>query len=106
MGGDIYGNPGLLWPGSADKVNLVPFYDAIVPSIYGNDSDRVVFFESVTWTDEFNARWTSSGFSESLEVRNMQIDLCFHSIFINLQWDQMEEVKIRILKVAQRMRYR
>eukprot|EP01083_Nonionella_stella_P071620 192504_1 len=60
--GDIYKDPSLMWPGKADSKNLAPFYDAIVPSIYDNDEDRVVFFESVTWTDEFNARWTQSGF--------------------------------------------
>ena len=60
--GDIYKHPELVIPGQADKTNLAPFYDAIVPSIYSNDSERVVFFESVVWDDEFNASWTKSGF--------------------------------------------
>lgn len=42
--GGIYADPLLAVPGEADRKNLAPFYDAVVPSIYGNDSERVVFF--------------------------------------------------------------
>ena len=46
-----------MYPGDADRKNLEPFYDGISPYIRNNDSDRLVFFESVTWTDEFNVRY-------------------------------------------------
>eukprot|EP01084_Bolivina_argentea_P073851 133991_1 len=60
--GDMYLDPMLMYPGVADKKNLQPFYDAIAPVIKGNDSERIIFFESVTWTDEFNESWTETGF--------------------------------------------
>ena len=47
--GDIWRDPLLVYPGVADKENLQPFYEALAPKIYGNDSDRIIFFESVTW---------------------------------------------------------
>jgi len=60
--GDLYHDPSLVFPGVADRKNLAPFYDNVVPSIYENDPDRLVFFESVTWTDSFNVSWTEPGF--------------------------------------------
>ena len=56
--GDIYRDPFLMLPGNADKHNLAPFYDRIVERIYNADNQRIVFFESVTWTDEFNISLT------------------------------------------------
>ena len=63
--GGIYEDPLLMYPGTADRKNLQPFYDRIRPVIHGNDSERVVFFESVTWTDEFNISLDDIGFEVS-----------------------------------------
>ena len=60
--GGIYDDPFLMYPGTADRKNLEPFYDAIQPKIYGNDSERMIFFESVTWTDEWNISLDAIGF--------------------------------------------
>ena len=53
----------LVLPGNADKNNLQPFYDALSPKIRDKDSERLVFFESVTWTDEFNISISETGFT-------------------------------------------
>ena len=60
--GNIYKNPFLMYPGTADRKNLQPFYDRIQPKIYKNDPERIIFFESVTWTDEFNITLDDIGF--------------------------------------------
>eukprot|EP01084_Bolivina_argentea_P286859 492156_1 len=61
--GGIYEHPFLMYPGRADFENLQPFYDRIQHVIYGNDSDRMIFFESVTWTDAFNISLDDTGFT-------------------------------------------
>eukprot|EP01084_Bolivina_argentea_P073843 133969_1 len=60
--GNMYENPLLMYPGVADKINLQPFYDKVAPVIHQVDNERIVFFESVTWTDEFNDTWDEAGF--------------------------------------------
>eukprot|EP01126_Amoeba_proteus_P045922 TRINITY_DN516_c0_g1_i1.p1 TRINITY_DN516_c0_g1~~TRINITY_DN516_c0_g1_i1.p1 ORF type:complete len:518 (+),score=73.38 TRINITY_DN516_c0_g1_i1:63-1616(+) len=50
--GNIYKNPLLLVPWEADKISLQPVYDAVVPSIYQNDLNHLVFFEPVTWSGQ------------------------------------------------------
>jgi endoglycosylceramidase len=50
--GDIYSQPSLLYPGVADKVNLAPFYEELASAIREEDDDRLIFFESVTWSDQ------------------------------------------------------
>ena len=47
--GDYYNNSELIEPGIADKENLQPFYDKIAKLIYGNDSNRLIFFESANY---------------------------------------------------------
>lgn len=56
--GNIYKNPILLSPGSADFINLEPFYSIIHDAIRTVDKDALVFFESVTW-DNFKVGFTA-----------------------------------------------
>jgi len=49
--GDVFTNPTLLIPGVADRENLQPFYENASVSIRKIDSDRIIFFEGVTWDD-------------------------------------------------------
>ena len=47
--GDIYGNPALLLPGIAGKLNLAPLYEVVSGAIRGVDDETIVFYEPVTW---------------------------------------------------------
>ncbi|KAJ7545001.1 hypothetical protein O6H91_09G102300 [Diphasiastrum complanatum] len=47
--GNFYRNPLLLLPGVADKINLVPFYEKLQAAVRSMDSERIVFFESLTF---------------------------------------------------------
>jgi endoglycosylceramidase len=47
--GDIYKDPLLLLPGRAGAENLEKLYDAVAPTIRATDTDRLIFYEPVTW---------------------------------------------------------
>jgi hypothetical protein len=51
--GNFYKDPTLMYPGRADRVRLQPFYDRVAPLLRAGDPDRLVMFESCTWSDEF-----------------------------------------------------
>lgn len=80
--GDIYRDPFLMYPGVADRKNLQPFYDGISPYIRNNDSDRLIFFESVTWTDELNVRFANTLVIYDLLSFVLSILLCNFFIFL------------------------
>jgi len=50
--GDVWGYPDLLIPWEADRNNLQPFYDTIVPMIRETNKNHLVFFEPVTWSSQ------------------------------------------------------
>ncbi|EGG14323.1 hypothetical protein DFA_12093 [Cavenderia fasciculata] len=50
--GDIYRDPLLMVPETADKINLAPMYERLSKDIRSIDPDHIIFFESVTW-DEY-----------------------------------------------------
>jgi endoglycosylceramidase len=47
--GDIYQEPRLLIPGSADKTKLQQLYDEAATAIHETDPDHLVLFQGVTW---------------------------------------------------------
>lgn len=49
--GDIFYNPRLLLPSVADVENLMPMYHKVSKAIREVDTDTLVFFEPVTWSD-------------------------------------------------------
>jgi len=57
--GDHLANPSLMFPGVADRENLVPFYEAMHSAIREADSERIVMFEPIPWDN-----WASAGFAE------------------------------------------
>lgn len=63
--GDFYRDPALMYPGRADRVRLQPFYDAVAPVLRENDPDRLIMFESCTWSDEFGAGVFDSEFEHA-----------------------------------------
>jgi hypothetical protein len=57
--GDVVKNPLLLYPGVADMENLQEFYDVVNDAVREVDEDRLLFFESVTWSDTCGCHFTS-----------------------------------------------
>ncbi|KAJ7534126.1 hypothetical protein O6H91_13G080900 [Diphasiastrum complanatum] len=49
--GDFYTDPLLLLPGIADRINLAPFYEKLQAAVRSVDSERIIFFESLTFDD-------------------------------------------------------
>jgi len=49
--GDVYMKPSLLFPGTADAVNLMPMYHKISAAIRRSDPNALIFFEPVTWSN-------------------------------------------------------
>ena len=47
--GDIMRHPTLLGPGTADRDNLAPVYDALTAQLLEVAPDLVVFFAGLTW---------------------------------------------------------
>ncbi|KAI9206222.1 glycoside hydrolase superfamily [Polychytrium aggregatum] len=72
--GDVFKNPLLLSPGVADRKNLQPFYEIIHEHIRQVDTDRLIFFESVTW-DNFVVGFTQPPGGK--EYRNRSV-LSYH----------------------------
>jgi len=49
--GDIFKRPELLIPSFGDRENLAPFYEILNTAIRKEDTDHIIYFESVTWDD-------------------------------------------------------
>ncbi|GMH56601.1 hypothetical protein TrVE_jg11694 [Triparma verrucosa] len=69
--GDLYHHPLLMVPRpnplNADAVNLQPAYDIVASKIREADSDRLIFFDGVTWGD-LGAGFTSTPNGDSKSV--------------------------------------
>ena len=52
--GDLFANPALMVPGVADKLNLVPFYEALQRAIREVDPLKLIMFEPLTFDDFVN----------------------------------------------------
>eukprot|EP01084_Bolivina_argentea_P149859 261739_1 len=89
--GDYFTYPQLKIPAVTDRVNLQPFYDAIAPKIYGNDSDRIIMFEPPTYLDvTMNSSWTEIGFTHvpgGVQYSNKSI-FAFHYYANSVSRDQ------------------
>ena len=61
--GDIYSHPSLLLSGVAGRKNLQPLYDVLNQVIRQHDTQKLVFYEPVTWGIVFGGTRSGSGFS-------------------------------------------
>lgn len=51
--GNVYANPLLLLPGIAGSKNLLKLYDRTYETIRKYDKNTLIFYEPVTWGDNF-----------------------------------------------------
>jgi len=70
--GDIMRHPTLLGPGTADRDNLAPVYDALTAQLLEVAPDLVVFFAGLTW-----GRW-GAGFTHAPANRSSHTAMAFH----------------------------
>jgi endoglycosylceramidase len=61
--GDVIGQPSLLAPVNAGRLNLGPFYDVLNAAIRSVDNRTLIFYEPVTWSVFLSGNYSGTGFS-------------------------------------------